>query len=166
MSTNFDWCKKSFIEEQISFKTLLGFKLCSFWSTERFFLPPGIGKIMTMISFELSELEMVLLEVWEMLFNEMSLLLLLLLLMLLLTLVIALKVKIMKVKKLKLLKPRLPILLSTWPDEHPISELLFLLYLCWENSSFVLYKEWIVWLRLLSSKPRRLFRLFEPVTEK
>ena len=116
-------------EDQISFKIVALLISSTFLGRDLFFLPPGIGKIMTMISFELSELEMVLLEVWEILFKETSLLLLLLLLILLLTLVIALKVRIIKVKKLKLLKPKLPMLLSTWPDEHPVAELLLILYL-------------------------------------
>ena len=75
----------------------------------RFRLFPGIGNIITMMSLELSEFEIVLLELWEILFKDTSLLLLLLLLILLFTLVMALKVRIINVKKLKLLKPRLPI---------------------------------------------------------
>jgi len=102
--------KQDFIPIAIQFCTLI-VRFCFrqflglFSSIDLF---PGIGKIMTMIVFMLSELETALFESCEMLFRLMSLSLLLLLLMLLLVLAMALNVKTMNVKKLKLLNPRLP----------------------------------------------------------
>ena len=169
ISIKSDWSIKFAIDDHNFSNAMFSFMILLFWLNDRFFLPPGIGKIITMISLELSELEMVFCEVWEMLFNDISLLLLLLLLMLLFTFVIALNVRIMKVKKLKLLKPKLPMLLSTWPDEHPVPEFLFILSsfseecsTCWPWICLIAYN---VWFRLWCSWIWRSCKMFEESTE-